>query len=109
MLGNVILPPLTSGESESTCRTITSGDSADAAAWSGGDGPVVLVFEDAITSNMTGGLADDAGGWKRRRRGRLRELRVGLGFQQTALELVRAGLEMTKKATARWLRSWGGC
>jgi hypothetical protein len=47
MLGNVILPPLISGEGESTWRMIVSGCTAWDPASSGGGPTALSIFEDA--------------------------------------------------------------
>jgi hypothetical protein len=52
MLGKVILPLLTSGEGDSTCRIIVSNDRAGIACSSGTGGPDVALLEDAIACSV---------------------------------------------------------
>jgi hypothetical protein len=52
MLGKVILPPLTSGEGDSTCRMIVSSGGAGVTVCCGRGGSGVAAFEDAIASAL---------------------------------------------------------
>jgi hypothetical protein len=54
MLGKVILPLLTSGEGDSTCRIIVSSDRAGIACSSGTGGPEMAPLEDAIGCRVAG-------------------------------------------------------
>ncbi len=105
MLGKVILPPLTSGEGESTCRIIVSDDGAGDAGCSDELGPDVAVFEDAIWSDVgarKAGVAGDLCGWKPQV-GRTNYFMDSCSDGTTQWMIV-LGVRKTKQATTRLLK-----